>query len=66
MMNPRKVYCIDNGFAKANSVSFSSDSGRMLENCVFLLLRWKNRNVFYDHLEQESSDLQGGDELRNA
>ncbi len=47
MMNPRKVYCIDNGFAKANSVSFSSDSGRMLENCVFLLLRRKNRNIFY-------------------
>ncbi|MHB8396625.1 MAG: ATP-binding protein [Thermoplasmataceae archaeon] len=47
MMNPRKVYCIDNGFAKANSVSFSSDRGRMLENCVFLLLRRKNRNVFY-------------------
>ena len=31
-VNPKKVYLIDNGLADVNSVSFSSNMGRMLEN----------------------------------
>ena len=33
--------------AKVNSVSFSSDNGRMLENTVFLGLRRKFKDIFY-------------------
>jgi len=47
IMNPKKVYSIDNGFSSANSASFSEDRGRLLENAVFLHLRRKNREIFY-------------------
>ncbi|SFU04179.1 hypothetical protein SAMN04489724_3554 [Algoriphagus locisalis] len=45
--NPKKVYCIDTGFAKANSLSFSKDHGRLLENLVFLFLRKTNLPLYY-------------------
>ncbi|MBN3580936.1 ATP-binding protein [Algoriphagus aestuarii] len=45
--NPKKVYCIDTGFAKANSLSFSKDQGRLLENLVYLLLRKTNLKMYY-------------------
>lgn len=47
VVNPKKVYCIDNGFISANSVSFSADYGRMLENLVFIELRRNNKEIFY-------------------
>jgi Predicted ATPase (AAA+ superfamily) len=43
----KKVYSIDNGLSNANSTSFSSDLGRMLENSVFLHLRRRHKNIFY-------------------
>lgn len=48
-VNPKKVYSIDNGFSSVNSVSFSKDKGKMLENSVFLYLRRKTkfREIFY-------------------
>jgi len=46
-VNPRKVYSIDNGLSATNSISFSKDKGRMLENQVFLHLRRKNKQIFY-------------------
>ncbi len=46
-VNPKKVYVIDNGFADVNSVSFSSNKGRMLENSVFLDLRRSEKEIFY-------------------
>lgn len=47
MVNPRKVYCIDNGFINTNSVSFTDDYGRLLENMVFLHLRRMTTEIFY-------------------
>lgn len=47
LVNPKKVYSIDNGLSAANSVSFSKDRGRMLENQVFLHLRRKHKEIFY-------------------
>lgn len=47
LVNPRKVYTIDPGFATANSLSFSADTGRKLENTVFLNLRRKYREIYY-------------------
>lgn len=45
--NPKKVYCIDTGFAKANSLSFSKEQGRLLENLVYILLRKTNLKMYY-------------------
>ena len=47
LINPKKAYSIDNGLSNANSASFSSDRGRMLENSVFLHLRRKYSEIFY-------------------
>lgn len=45
--NPRKVYTIDPAFARANSLSFSPDDGRLFENMVYLALRRKHEEIFY-------------------
>jgi len=47
-VNPRKVYAIDNGLVNANSLSFTDDAGRLLENIVYLYLRQQpNLNLYY-------------------
>jgi len=45
--NPRKVYAIDNGLVNANTLSFSADRGRMLENAVYQQLRRQGRDLYY-------------------
>ncbi|MBA4409602.1 MAG: ATP-binding protein [Bacteroidota bacterium] len=45
--NPRKTYAIDNGLVNANSLSFSSDKGRLLENAIYIYLRQKYQTIFY-------------------
>jgi uncharacterized protein len=52
-VNPKKIYAIDNGLANVNSVSFSSNQGRMLENLAFLNLRRLGKEVFYFKEEKE-------------
>ena len=52
-VNPKKVYSIDNGFSHTNSVSFSKDKGRMLENSVFLELKRRHDEIFYFQEEHE-------------
>ncbi len=47
IVNPKKVYSIDNGLIKANSSSFSKDKGSILENMVFINLRKKYKDIFY-------------------
>jgi len=47
MVNPKKIYCIDNGFIEINSVSFSDDTGRIFENMVFLHLRRQTQEIYY-------------------
>jgi uncharacterized protein len=47
IVNPKKIYCIDNGFITTNSVSFSDDLGRLLENTVFLHLRFRTSEIYY-------------------
>lgn len=53
LVNPKKVYAIDQGLVKANTISFSSDNGRILENMVFLHLRRKYKEIFYFKQEHE-------------
>lgn len=47
LANPKKCYSIDPVFAKANSLSFSKDLGRRLENFVFNKLRRSFNEIFY-------------------
>ncbi|MBU0930075.1 MAG: ATP-binding protein [Nanoarchaeota archaeon] len=47
IINPKKVYSIDNGFSVVNSASFSEDKGKMLENITFLNLRKIYKEIFY-------------------
>ena len=47
IVNPKKVYAIDNGLIKANSISFSNDEGRLLENMVYMQLRRQTREIYY-------------------
>lgn len=56
-VSPRKVYSVDNGLSSANSMSFSSDNERMLENTVFLHLRRLHREIFYFRKNRECDFL---------
>jgi predicted AAA+ superfamily ATPase len=46
-VNQKKIYSIDTGFAQANSLSFSSDKGRLFENMIYLSLRRKFNDLYY-------------------
>lgn len=46
-VNPRKVYAIDNGLVNANSLSFSKDKGRLLENTIYQYLRQTYPQLYY-------------------
>ncbi len=43
----KKFYSIDNGLSNINSISFSKDKGRMLENLVFLHLKRRFKEILY-------------------
>ena len=47
IVNPKKVYAIDNGLVTANSLSFSPDSGRLFENMVYMQLRRHKKEIYY-------------------
>jgi len=47
MINPKKIYCIDNAIIGTNAFSFSENKGRMLENLVFVELLRRGKEVFY-------------------
>jgi len=47
IQNPRKLYCIDNGFITALGFSFSSNEGKMLENLVAIELKRRSKDAYY-------------------
>jgi uncharacterized protein len=55
--NPKKVYAVDGSFAKSNSLSFSADKGRRLENIVYLKLRQSHRELFYFSTDKSECDF---------
>lgn len=66
-INPKKAYSIDNGFSSNNSASFSKDTGKMLENLVFLALRRKYKDIFYFQEKKECDFLiKKGTEITQA
>lgn len=53
IINPKKAYAIDLGMINANTLSLSDDSGRKLENVIYLHLRQKYKKIFYFKEENE-------------
>jgi hypothetical protein len=53
----KKVYVIDNGVRNAVAFSFSRDTGKLLENLVFLELKRQGREIFYYKSKKECDFL---------
>lgn len=53
LINTKKIYAIDTGLVEANSVSFSKDKGRVLENSVFIHLKRLGKEVFFYKKQRE-------------
>src|ERR1700690_320140 len=47
LIAPKKIYCIDSGLSNAVGFGFSPNTGKLLENLVFLALRQHAREIFY-------------------
>jgi len=54
--NPRKVYCIDNGFPVALGFRLSDDMGKLIENLTAVELKRKGKEVFY-HSDKNECDF---------
>jgi predicted AAA+ superfamily ATPase len=44
---PKKVYCIDTGLSSTVGFGFSPNTGKLLENLVFLSLRRQTKEIYY-------------------
>lgn len=49
---PKKIYCIDTGMVESVGFSFSPNSGKLLENLIFLHLRKKSKQIYYYRTNQ--------------
>ena len=47
IQNPRKAYCIDNGFIMEIGFRFSENKGKILENLVFIELKRDGKEIYY-------------------
>ena len=47
ILNPKKNYCIDNGFPSIVGFKFSNDYGKLLENLVIIELKRRNEDIYY-------------------
>ncbi len=56
VVNPKRIYFIDNAMSQNISFRFSEDRGRFLENTVFLELKRRRHELFY-HKEQKECDF---------
>jgi predicted AAA+ superfamily ATPase len=44
---PKKIFCIDTGLVNAVGFGFSPNTGKLLENLIFLALRRKTKDIYY-------------------
>ncbi len=44
---PKKVYCIDTGLSNTVGFGFSPNTGKLLENLIFLALRRQTKEIYY-------------------
>lgn len=47
LINPKKIYCVDNALIQFNSFTTSPNLGRLLENLVFIELKRREYEIFY-------------------
>lgn len=47
IQNPRKIYCIDNGFITTVGFKFSDDKGKLLENLIAIELKRREKEIYY-------------------
>jgi len=57
LANPKKAFCVDPALAAANSLSFSKDLGRKLENYVYLHLRRSFKEIHYFQNKDSECDF---------
>ncbi len=57
LANPKKAFCVDPALASANSLSFSKDLGRKLENYVYLHLRRSFKEIQYFQNKDSECDF---------
>jgi len=64
VVSPKKVYAIDSGLIKSNTVSFSSDLGRILENIIFIELKQRGLEIYF-YKEKNECDfiIKEGDKI---
>ncbi len=55
--NEKKIYCIDSGLINATAFRFSREEGRILENIVFLELKRRGKEIFYEEDKTECDFL---------
>jgi uncharacterized protein len=63
LVNPNKLYCIDNGLVNSVSFRFSEDKGRLLENLVFI----ESKKIFdeiYYHKQKKECDFLIKDKIK--
>jgi len=67
MVNPKKLYCVDNGLISQNAFSFSENKGRMLENLVFLQFKREGKELYYHRGRYECDFvIKDGTKIREA
>lgn len=57
LANPKKAFCVDPALAAANSLSFSKDLGRKLENYVYLHPRRSFQEIQYYQTKDSECDF---------
>ena len=55
IQNPRKVYCIDNGFLVELGFRMSEDKGKLLENLAAVELKRRGEEIFYFSENQKNN-----------
>ena len=45
--NPKKIYCIDNGFGTSVGFKFLENKGKLMENLVAIELRRRGKEIYY-------------------
>jgi len=67
ILNPRKVYTVDQGLSNRIGFNFSANKGRIIENIVFLQLLRQKAEVFYFSKKGECDFvIKQGLEIKNA
>ena len=53
MVNPKKMYCVDNAIIGTNAFQFSENKGHLLENLVFIELKRRGKEIYYHRGDSE-------------